>query len=93
MDSATWAHEIGHLMGLGDDYYHERGLGHAEGDPMPGREGTLMAGGHESQGTLIDQNLADRLADIVNKVAKLPQCWQGTLREHDQGNLYDDTWR
>jgi hypothetical protein len=83
MSTLVWAHEIGHLMGLGDDYREGRTI-EFRGDLtnyerticFPGREGTLMC---SSPGT-IDQVLADRLADILGKDGLLPQCWKGTLK-------------
>jgi hypothetical protein len=70
MSGGTWAHEIGHLMGLGDDY---TGFGgHGLSVPLAGRNGTLMA---NSSTGVIDQALADRLADIAAKSGlKLPPC-------------------
>jgi hypothetical protein len=63
-----FAHELGHLMGFGDDY--------ANGEPLPGREGTLM-----DNGDLVDQNLVNRLADIArNSGKRLPECWEGTAK-------------
>jgi hypothetical protein len=62
-----FAHEIGHLMGLGDDY--------DEHGSLAGRAGTLM-----DSGDAIDQNLVDRLGKIVEKAGiKLPECWTGTM--------------
>jgi hypothetical protein len=62
-----FAHEIGHLMGFGDDY--------ANGEPLPGREGTLM-----DSGDLIDQNLVNRFADIARHSGQqLPECWDGKV--------------
>ena len=87
MSVGTWAHEIGHLMGLGDDYYDPPSLGHARSSCLGGRDGTLMCG---SQSGTIDQALADRLADILNIADRLPQCWKGTLTAHGQGNVYND---
>lgn len=70
-----FAHEFGHLLGLGDDY-DENGL------PVPGREGTLMDNGDK-----IDQVLLDRLADVVRKSGeKLPECWRGSYT----GTVRDD---
>ena len=89
MSVGTWAHEIGHLIGLGDDYYNEHGLGHQAYDCVPGRETSLMC--HSDDRGTIDQDLADRLADVVNKANRLPQCWKGTLQAHAQGNIYNDT--
>lgn len=72
-NARDFAHELGHLMGFGDDY--------ANGEPLPGREGTLMNGGD-----LIDQNLVNRLADIVrNSGKRLPECWEGTATIHNRG--------
>lgn len=64
----SMAHEIGHLMGLGDDYYKQHSA-------IAGRCGTLMAA--PASGT-IDQQLADRLADIIGKTTEL-RCWKGKL--------------
>lgn len=86
MTVATWAHELGHLMGLGDDYSHG-GTAGPHGKPLPGREGgTMMA---DSGAHLVDQNLADRLAAIANHSAtKLPGCqWTGTI-ESDSQRVY-----
>lgn len=70
MSVGTWAHELGHLMGLGDDY--TRFGGHGANVPLPNRGGTLMA---TSATGIIDQVLADRLADIAAKAGlKLPPC-------------------
>lgn len=83
MDEFTWAHEIGHLMGLGDDYTKDGCL--------VGRGDTLMCGPTEHGPNKIDQQLADRLADILNSDGLLPQCWKGMLSGHAQGNVYNDT--
>jgi hypothetical protein len=77
MNPLVYAHEIGHLMGLGDDY--------TEDGCLVGRIGTLMC----SQPGTIDQQLADRLADILNEDGSLPQCWKGTLKGRNQGGGYD----
>jgi hypothetical protein len=77
MSVGTWAHEIGHLMGLGDDYFAQHGLGHRAQDCLPGRDGTLMC---DSGTGAIDQDLADRLADILSSDGLLPQCWKGTIK-------------
>jgi hypothetical protein len=78
MNVATWAHELGHLMGLGDDYIEHAFGGHGGNLPLPGRGGTMMY-----DDGVIDQALADRLADIAAKAGlKLPSCWKGTVIEH-----------
>ncbi len=72
-----FAHELGHLMGFGDDY--------ANGEALPGREGTLMDGGD-----FIDQNLVDRLADLVSPFLRRSDptaeigcgLWTGTVETH-----------
>lgn len=63
-----FAHEVGHLMGLGDDY--------AEHGSVAGRAGTLM-----DSGDAIDQNLVDRLGKVIEEAGiKLPGCWKGTIQ-------------
>jgi len=83
MTPRTWAHEIGHLMGLGDDYYHRNSMrrinaGARPYTPLPGRAGTLLG-----DGDAIDQNLADRLADLMTQAGVLPPCrdWYGRRDE------------
>ncbi len=93
MTIGTFAHESGHLMGLGDDYFEKHGLGRKAYVCLPGREGepdigTLMC---RSRTGIIDQNLVDRLADILNSDGLLPQCWIGTFKGHSEGNVYNDT--
>lgn len=63
-------HEIGHLLGLGDDYNDQGAL--------PGREGTVM-----DHGRNFDQNIVDRIVDLVRQSGvELPECWTGTVTEH-----------
>ena len=70
-----YAHEVGHLMGLGDDY-NDHGS-------VAGRAGTLMDGGDA-----IDQNLVNRIGNIIKKAGiKLPSCWTGTI-ESDTSRVY-----
>jgi hypothetical protein len=67
--SRDFAHEFGHLLGLGDDY----GDGN---EPLDGREGTLM-----DHGDYVDQNLVDRLARLTRAAEPdVPVCetWSGT---------------
>ena len=72
METRDFAHEVGHLMGLADDY---RRLPDGDFEALDGREGTLMGGGDA-----IDQSLVDRLGDLVAKIGtKLPTCWSGTI--------------
>lgn len=75
-----WEHEIGHLMGLGDDYVevHGHAVAHS-GRP----EDTLMA-----FGSRIDKVLADRLGDLVARSGvKLPQCWSGAIHSTSSAEL------
>jgi hypothetical protein len=68
--SRDFAHEFGHLLGLGDDYDGNGAL--------PGRDGTLMA-----DGDLIDANLVNRLTDLARDASdEVPECetWETTLR-------------
>jgi hypothetical protein len=89
MTTGTWAHEIGHLMGLGDDYYEQRhGLFHPAFSCLTGRSGTLMCNDNTGK---IDQSLADRLVDILNKDGLLPKCWYGTLKGHSEGGPNNET--
>ncbi len=70
-----FAHETGHLMGIGDDYRDVAADGGTRSESLPGREGTLM-----DSGDAIDQNIADRLGDTIRKAGiKLPTCWTGTM--------------
>ena len=82
-DFDVTAHEVGHLMGLGDDYTDP-----PNGDPsvpLPGRAGTLMAG---SGTPVVDQALVDRLGKLVEQAGiKLPQCWTGTM-DSDTTRIY-----
>jgi hypothetical protein len=74
LDPNVFAHELGHLLGLGDDYTHPDDGEHA---PLPGREGTLM-----DNAGMIDQDLVDRLGDLVaNADPSVPQCkvWEGPI--------------
>jgi hypothetical protein len=71
-----YAHEVGHLLGLGDDYIdHPATSQHARWtEPKPGRKNSLMADGGP-----VDKPLVDRLADLLRHVGKLPSCWQGKM--------------
>jgi len=68
MTPTILAHEIGHLMGLGDDYFSSHSA-------IAGRCNTLMA---NSRNGTIDQQLADRLADVIAKTTDL-RCWKGKV--------------
>lgn len=64
-------HELGHLLGLGDDYDHE------SGESLAGRDGTVMDKGRE-----IDQAIVGRIVGLVEASGvTLPECWHGTWSE------------
>ncbi len=67
IDYGTFAHELGHLLGLGDDY--------AEAGLVPGRGSGLMARDLE-----ITQDYVDRIAKLLEELDRLPECWSGTMR-------------
>jgi hypothetical protein len=61
-DTRDFAHEFGHLLGIGDDY--------DSNGPLPGREGSLMA-----DGDLVDGNLVSRLTDLARGANDdVPEC-------------------
>jgi hypothetical protein len=71
VDASDFAHEFGHLLGLGDDYA-------SDGSPLPGRRGTLMDNGDQ-----IDQALFDRVAGVIEDSGTALDCgetWQATAR-------------
>jgi hypothetical protein len=75
------AHEVGHLLGLGDDYevvsrnpYVTR--------PKPGRERTMMA-----DGGFIDDVLIKRLVGLIRQAThNVPDCWSGLMKTDAQGS-------
>lgn len=77
IDHFTVAHEVGHLLGLGDDYVDVvQPDGTIRSEPLDGRPGTLMA---ESESANIDQAVVDRIGMLLDDLGKLPECWAGTL--------------
>ena len=89
LQPANFAHELGHLMGLDDDYVSVPDGGDI---PLPGRTGTLMA-----DAGAIDQDLVDRLGAVAADADfRVPRCkvWEGPIHLdatlnaagiHDQG--------
>lgn len=74
IDGETFAHELGHLMGLGDDYLRDEN-GHVLYGVVEGREdGSLM---HGSETPTITQALVDRIGRLIEEVENLPECWTG----------------
>lgn len=90
---AAYAHEVGHLMGLGDDYQNIPATSQhpRQTPPKPGRKNTLMADGGP-----VDKQLVDRLAELLRQVGKLPPCGgysvliEGSMHTHVK---YPDTSR
>jgi hypothetical protein len=71
----TVAHEVGHFLGLADDYTDTtNSRGQTVSRPDPGRGGTLLANGPN-----VDQEIVDRLGDLIAENVSLPPCFQGTV--------------
>jgi hypothetical protein len=75
-DVRDFAHEFGHLLGLGDDY--------DSSGPLSGRDGSLMA-----DGDLVDGNLVNRVTELARDANDdVPTCetWEvtGDLQVHQQ---------
>ena len=94
MSVRTWEHEIGHLMGLGDDYRDNVLGGHGISQPIRDRAGTLM-----DTGNAIDQELAQRIGGLaIDSGLKLPACWKGVLHAKSSqffgsaGQCIDEEW-
>jgi hypothetical protein len=82
------AHEVGHLLGIGDDYHsvYDSDGRFQDIESTTGREGTLM-----DRGDAVDQALVDRLGNLVEKSGvKLPRCWSGTVQasSHTEFHAY-----
>lgn len=75
------AHELGHLMGLGDDYTRVFEDGELVVQPKPGREGTFMA---QAASRNIDQELVDRVGDLASRFVDLPPCLYARFEWHSQ---------
>jgi len=72
-DNLITAHEVGHLLGLADDYTTARGSdGVVSFTPLSGRAGTLMA-----RGTIVDEELVKRVGELVADHEELPPCILG----------------
>lgn len=79
MNSFEFGHELGHLMGLGDDYRRSLKDGEVEIRPQPGREGTFM---EQASSQNIDQNLVDRVGDLASRFVDLPTCLYARFEWH-----------
>ena len=72
-DSWAMAHELGHFVGLGEDY--------KDGGIIPGREGTLMGGTEGAD--YINQTLVDDVAKLLEDAGyDLPECISGKFLLH-----------
>lgn len=74
------AHEVGHLLGLGDDY-QVVGTNPRVTRPKPGRENSMMADGGP-----VDQTNIDRIGTLLEKMGLIEKCrtntWNGTVKVH-----------
>ncbi len=78
--AATVAHEVGHLIGLGDDYTDPATGGGRGSVPLEGRQRTLMSVYQQgTPSTWIDQDLVNRLGDLAGQELNLPPCIQGSV--------------
>lgn len=67
-DGWTIAHEVGHLLGVGDDYVDQIQNGQTVSVPNHGREHTMMA----EQNGRIDRQLVDRVGKLLQQAGALP---------------------
>lgn len=94
---ATVAHEVGHLLGLSDDYVDVKNSSGATVGvrSLPGRERTMMDDYRSgSPATWFDQNLVDRLGDMLSTYVDMPPCFQGTIsivQQDDRGGGHTRT--
>ncbi len=96
------AHEVGHVLGLGDDYYisckniNDRSTCYTSGYKPTGEgiQGLDMdpGGTFTTSGAGIpDPTTVFRVIEQIRAAGLLPQCWIGTFRGHSEGNVYNDT--
>ncbi len=75
------AHEVGHLIGLGDDYV-VTSTSPRRTEPKPGRANSMMADGGP-----VDKALIDGIGQQLEKLGKIDKCerWTGTIAglEHE----------
>jgi hypothetical protein len=73
----AYAHEVGHLLGLKDEYDEQPATDTSprKTTPKPNRKDTLMADGGR-----VDKKLVDTLTEVLRDAHKLPSCWHGKIR-------------
>ncbi len=101
------AHEVGHVLGLGDDYYisckniNDRSTCYASGYKPTGEgiQGLDMdpGGTFTTSGTGIpDPTTVFRVIEQIRAAGLLPQCWKGTMKisvaSYKEPNRCTDSW-
>lgn len=89
IDQDIFAHEVGHLFGLGDDYVRGEDGFMIDGVVEGREEGTLM---HSSHTSVVTQNIVDRIGGLIEQVHDLPACWIGTIESQTTRDLNDPVW-
>jgi hypothetical protein len=90
-DPSVVAHEIGHVLGLGDDYFSQT-LGAATGykptgDELDGAADFRMGGTFTTSGRgAPDPAAIARVVEQIKAAGLLPQCWKGTMHSVTNGN-------
>jgi hypothetical protein len=83
-DPSIVAHEIGHVLGLGDDYFSQK-LGKAtgykpSGDELEGGADFRMGGTFTTSGIgAPDPSAIARVVEQIKAAGLLPQCWKGSF--------------
>lgn len=102
VDPGVLAHEVGHVLGLGDDYYvtctniQDRSTCKTTGYKPTGQsiEGLDAdpGGTFTTEGAGVpDPTTVFRVIEQISAAGLLPQCWIGTFKGHSEGNVYNDT--